>query len=102
MLASGVRQPLVAGGPLLTAGPRSGINRTKSEQAPGGEAMEPQAARLSSLRPVLVSMAKNGRQPQWRPQKVLLCLAALDEALGGGLPRGTLHEIAAASEADMA
>ena len=64
--------------------------------------MGPQAARLSSLRQVLASMAENGRQRQWRPQKVLLGLAALDEALGGGLARGTLHEIAAASEADLA
>ena len=36
------------------------------------------------------------------PAVLPLGIAAIDEALGGGLARGALHEIAAASEAHLA
>jgi protein ImuA len=61
--------------------------------------VRPHSAELFRLRQVLASMHGDGRRSQ--AEKVRFGIAAIDDVLGGGLPRGALHEIAAASEADM-
>jgi protein ImuA len=63
-------------------------------------ALNAQPAVLRRLRQVLGAL--EGQSAPARGGVVSLGAAAVDEVLGGGLARGALHEIAAASEAEMA